>query len=155
MAFKGLRESERQCPCRAACYDGDLFLHKYLLAFLFHISRHEHETATDKLVGTSFWVFLVSAMLFIFMFLFSGFKSVPRRWAEHLNAWVPYDQWAALFGLIVLLAVTPKGNVTQRIGMLGALGFLEGASIAPLIDLAIHIDPRFVFVAIRKLCSLS
>jgi cytochrome c oxidase subunit 1 len=76
-----------------------------LLGFLFHISRHEDESTTDNVVSTGFWVFLFGALLFIFMFLYSGFKSVPRRWAEHLHTWVPYDQLATLFGLIVLLAM--------------------------------------------------
>jgi len=76
-----------------------------VLGFLFHISRHENETTKDRSVGMGFWIFMVSALLFIFMFLYSGVMSVPRRWAEHLAAWIPYDQWAALFGLVVLLSM--------------------------------------------------
>ncbi|MGD8925343.1 MAG: cbb3-type cytochrome c oxidase subunit I [Thioalkalispiraceae bacterium] len=88
-----------------------------VLAFMFHISRQENETSSGKLVGASFWVFLISAILFVFMFLYSGFVSVPRRWAEHIAAWVPLDQLATLFGLVVLLSM-----LVFIVNLLGRLG---------------------------------
>ncbi|MFO7602661.1 MAG: cbb3-type cytochrome c oxidase subunit I [Gammaproteobacteria bacterium] len=88
-----------------------------VLAFLFHISRHEHETAPSAWVKTSFWVFFCGALLFVFMFLYGGFKSVPRRFAEHVESWVPYDQLATLFGLLVLLSMLVLiVNLLSRLG---------------------------------------
>ncbi|MGD9385863.1 MAG: cbb3-type cytochrome c oxidase subunit I [Thioalkalispiraceae bacterium] len=88
-----------------------------VLAFMFHISRHENEAPVSKLIGTGFWVFFISAMFFVMMFLYSGLHSIPRRWAEHLEAWVPHDQLATLFGLVVLLSM-----LLFILNLLGRLG---------------------------------
>jgi cytochrome c oxidase subunit 1 len=76
-----------------------------LLAFMFHITRHENELTGGKFISFSFWAFLISSVVFIFMFLYSGMHSIPRRFAEHSAAWVPYDQVASIFGAIVLLSM--------------------------------------------------
>ena len=76
-----------------------------LLAFMFHISREQGRAGFGKAVDLGFWSFLVGALLFVFMFLYSGYQSIPRRFAEHSAAWVPYDQLATLFGVIVLLSM--------------------------------------------------
>jgi cytochrome c oxidase subunit 1 len=88
-----------------------------VLAFMFHISRHEDEQNAGTLVNSSFWVFMVSAILFVLMFLYSGFLSIPRRWAEHVEAWVPHDQLATVFGLVVLLSM-----LLFILNLLGRLG---------------------------------
>jgi cytochrome c oxidase subunit 1 len=76
-----------------------------VFAFMFHISRQEHGPASSGIVSASFWTFLISSLLFVFMFLYSGYQSTPRRWAEHIEAWVPFDQLATAFGAVVLLSV--------------------------------------------------
>jgi FtsH-binding integral membrane protein len=53
-----------------------------------------------------------------------------------------------VFVLIFLIATTPKHMIMQRVAMLGLLGFFEGASIGPLIDMAIEIDPSIVATAL-------
>jgi cytochrome c oxidase subunit 1 len=88
-----------------------------VLAFMFHISRHETEAAPGTWINAGFWVFMVSAMVFVFMFLYSGFQSMPRRWAQHLEQWIPYDQLASLFGLLVLLSM-----LLFILNLLGRLG---------------------------------
>lgn len=88
-----------------------------VLAFMFHISRQEHEASGGKLVSTGFWAFLIGGLLFVFMFLYSGFQGTPRRWAAHIEAWLPYDQLATLFGVIVLLSM-----LVFIVSLLGRLG---------------------------------
>lgn len=76
-----------------------------VLAFMFHISRKENEVVKNKLVSSSFWTFLVGGLIFVFMFLYSGYQGAPRRWAEHIEAWIPYDQIATVFGVVVLISM--------------------------------------------------
>lgn len=76
-----------------------------LFAFMYHLAtggRQNVSTGTDR---TAFWAFLVGALGFVFMFLLSGRHSVPRRYAEHLPEWVPYDRMASLFVVLVIGAV--------------------------------------------------
>ncbi len=88
-----------------------------VLAFMFHISRNENELAGGKVINSGFWLFLLSGTLFVMMFLYSGMQSVPRRFAEHIAAWVPYDQLATLFGVLVLLSM-----LLFILNLLGRLG---------------------------------
>lgn len=76
-----------------------------LLAFMFHISRDESRDGYGMATDLSFWSFMVGALLFVFMFLYSGYQSIPRRFAAHSEAWIPYDQVATLFGVIVLASM--------------------------------------------------
>lgn len=76
-----------------------------VLAFMFHISRDENKTAKETILHSGFIVFLLSSLLFIFMFLYSGYQSVPRRWAQHMDAWVPLDQLATVFAAFVVLSM--------------------------------------------------
>lgn len=88
-----------------------------VLAFLFHISRGEHATPPAKLSVLGFWTFMVSALGFVFMFLYSGLHSVPRRFAEHAEAWLGYGQLATVFGVVVMLSM-----LVFVINLLGRLG---------------------------------
>ncbi|KAJ0106351.1 hypothetical protein Patl1_18378 [Pistacia atlantica] len=49
----------------------------------------------------------------------------------------------AMLGCIFWLLSTPPYEERKRVGLLMAAGLFEGASIGPLIDLAIQIDPRY------------
>ena len=75
-----------------------------VIGFMLHITRRDKETAS-WLERAGFWIFALSSVAFIFVFLYSGYHSVPRRWAQHLAAWVPYDQIATLFGALVLITL--------------------------------------------------
>lgn len=88
-----------------------------VLGFMFHISRQDNDGGDHGIIGASFWLFLVSSLLFIFMFLYSGYQSIPRRWAEHINTWVPYDQLATAFAVLVFLSM-----FVFIVNLLGRLG---------------------------------
>ncbi len=53
----------------------------------------------------AFWGFMLGALGFVMMFLYSGAQSVPRRFAEHLPQWVPYDRIASVFVAVVVISV--------------------------------------------------
>ena len=88
-----------------------------VLAFLFHISRGEHAAPAPKLSGIGFWAFMASALGFVFMFLYSGLHSVPRRFAQHADAWLGYDQLATFFAVVVMLSM-----LVFIVNLLGRLG---------------------------------
>lgn len=70
-----------------------------ILAFMYYLTNM-------KAAHTDRWTvlaYLVSGLGFVFMFLYAGRHSVPRRWAEHLPEWILYDRIASVFALFVLL----------------------------------------------------
>lgn len=87
-----------------------------VLGFMLHITRRENETASG-IETAAFWLFALSSVAFIFVFLYSGYHGVPRRWAEHLPAWMPYDQIATVFGAVVMITLA-----NFFIGLLRRLG---------------------------------
>lgn len=76
------------------------------LGFIFHV-------VGDRAPGAGragaergmFFLYFIGALVFLFGFLDGGRVSVPRRMAEHLDAWVFTDQVGAIGGLLVLLAM--------------------------------------------------
>jgi len=64
------------------------------------------------------WVFnlyAVGAVAFSVAFLASGADSVPRRWAVHWDAWMPYDRFATVAAAAVILAtLVVTGTVIRR-----------------------------------------
>ena len=73
-----------------------------LFGFMYHVAGQNGTTkAIDKL---AFWIYAVAGMAFSFMFLLSGYASVPRRFAEHLPEWVEYSATSSIFAVLVLLA---------------------------------------------------
>jgi cytochrome c oxidase subunit 1 len=61
------------------------------------------DTATDN---AAFWLYALGGLGFVGMFLLGGREGTPRRYAEHLEAWVPYDQAASVFAALVIVATT-------------------------------------------------
>ncbi|MFB6259175.1 MAG: cbb3-type cytochrome c oxidase subunit I [Thiohalorhabdaceae bacterium] len=59
------------------------------------------DTGTDR---AAFWLYALGGLGFVGMFLVAGREGTPRRFAEHLAAWVPYDRIASLFAALVILA---------------------------------------------------
>jgi cytochrome c oxidase subunit 1 len=59
------------------------------------------DTGTDRV---AFWAYALGGLGFVGMFLLGGAEGAPRRYAEHLAAWVPYDQAASLFAVLVIAA---------------------------------------------------
>lgn len=70
-----------------------------ILAFMYHLAGSENMLRADRWVAGAY---LLAALGFVMMFLYSGRQSVPRRWAAHLPEWMPYDRIAAVFSLLVL-----------------------------------------------------
>ncbi|MBW7850611.1 MAG: cbb3-type cytochrome c oxidase subunit I [Rhodospirillales bacterium] len=62
--------------------------------------------------------YLVGGLGFVFVFLYSGQASVPRRWAAHMPEWLDYDRLGALFAAFVVAGAA--------VFVLGFLGRLRG-----------------------------
>ena len=76
-----------------------------LFGFMYYLGK-EGKTLPDTGVDrTAFWSFLVGALGFVFMFLYSGAQGVPRRYAEHLDQWAGYAQLASVFVVLIVAAV--------------------------------------------------
>ena len=75
------------------------------LGFMLHITRDPGNRFPALMERGVFWLFTGSSVAFVFMFLYSGLHSVPRRFAEHLPAWVGQAQLSTLFGTLVLLSL--------------------------------------------------
>jgi len=53
----------------------------------------------------------------------------------------------ATMGMIMLLRQTPQHEDQKRLGILAALGFFKGASVGPLIEYAMYVDPSIIVTA--------
>jgi cytochrome c oxidase subunit 1 len=53
-----------------------------------------------------FWLYLVGGWVFVLSFLAAGSASVPRRFAVHMDAWLPYDRIGALGACVSLAGAT-------------------------------------------------
>lgn len=75
-----------------------------LFGFMYYMGNQGGRTTTlDKL---AFWLYALGGAAFSMNFLFSGYASIPRRWAQHLPEWVSYSTSASVLGAIVALAAT-------------------------------------------------
>lgn len=59
------------------------------------------ERAVDR---WSFWLYSLFFFGMSGSFLFSGASSSPRRWAEHMPEWVPFDVVGAVFSFFIVAA---------------------------------------------------
>lgn len=60
---------------------------------------------------TAVWLFLAGGIIFVLAFLAAGSISVPRRYAVHLPAWLPYDRVGSIgAGLVVIGALMLVGR---------------------------------------------
>jgi cytochrome c oxidase subunit 1 len=74
-----------------------------VIGFSLHVFRGRvalNETV-ERLI---FWLYAAAAVTFCFAFLLGGWASVPRRWAMHIEAWMPYDRLGTVAGAVILLA---------------------------------------------------
>lgn len=53
----------------------------------------------------------------------------------------------ATMGMMMILQQTPQQEQQKRLGLLAAFGFFKGASIGPIIDHALHVDPAIIVSA--------
>ena len=85
--------------------------HLYLLAgllpmvigFSLHVLRGR-VPLNERLETSIFWIYTLSTVAFCIAFLLEGWASVPRRWAQHLESWIPYDRLATVAGAVIVLA---------------------------------------------------
>jgi cytochrome c oxidase subunit 1 len=76
------------------------------LALMFHIIGSRSYALPDSSVGkVSFPVYLVGGLIFVFAFLDAGRLSVPRRMAEHLEAWTFTDKVGSIGAILVVLGM--------------------------------------------------
>lgn len=87
-----------------------------VLGFMYYLGRGERvardagadaciEPVIDwRIDRLSFWVFALGGLGFVLAFLGGGQAGAPRRYAEHLAPWVPYDRLGALFAALVVAA---------------------------------------------------
>jgi cytochrome c oxidase subunit 1 len=59
-------------------------------------------SAVDR---ATFWMYTLGTLGFVSMFLWAGRLGVPRRYAIHQAAWMPYDRIASAFGALVVAAM--------------------------------------------------
>jgi len=73
-----------------------------VLALMYHVigSRDERPDAAADRVGLP--VYIIGGLTFVFAFLAAGHVSVPRRFAVHQLAWMPYDRIGSIGALLVI-----------------------------------------------------
>jgi cytochrome c oxidase subunit 1 len=87
-----------------------------LLGFMGWLASPAGRTSDSLLDRAAFWAYGLGGLGFVFTFLYSGRQSVPRRFAEHLPEWMPYDRVGALFAtLAVLAALVLVGRFLTRL----------------------------------------
>ncbi len=78
-----------------------------VLALMYHVigSRAGEVAPNSGADRTGFPVFVIGGLIFVFAFLHAGHSSVPRRMAEHLEAWLPTDRMGSVGASLVVLAM--------------------------------------------------
>jgi cytochrome c oxidase subunit 1 len=77
------------------------------LALMFHMTGSRAYAPPDPSVGrVGFPVYLVGGLIFVFAFLDAGRLSVPRRMAEHLEAWTFTDKIGSIGAILVVLGMS-------------------------------------------------
>lgn len=76
------------------------------LALMFHeIGSRAHTPPNSSADRIGFPVYLVGGLIFVFAFLDAGRLSVPRRMAEHIEAWNFTDKLGSVGAMLVVLAM--------------------------------------------------
>jgi cytochrome c oxidase subunit 1 len=76
-----------------------------LLAFMYYLidqGADKPEPAGDR---HGFAAYYVGGVIFVMMFLAGGHASEPRRFAVHVDQWIPYDRVAAIGAVLVIAAM--------------------------------------------------
>jgi cytochrome c oxidase subunit 1 len=77
-----------------------------VFGFMYYLGKQGRRGDDGVLDKLALWSFMVGTLGFVAMFLYAGAKSVPRRYAAHIDQWVAYDQLASIFALVAIGAVT-------------------------------------------------
>jgi len=76
------------------------------LALMFHvIGARAHAPPDSGADRVGFPVYLIGGLIFVFAFLDAGRLSVPRRMAEHIEAWTFTDKLGSIGAILVVLAM--------------------------------------------------
>jgi cytochrome c oxidase subunit I len=70
-----------------------------ILGFMVYLSSK----SSRGLAVLGFWSYLVGGTIFVLAFLMAGAASVPRRYAVHLAAWLPYDRVGSIGASLVVI----------------------------------------------------
>lgn len=70
--------------------------------FLLNVSQKEKPPLIERL---GFYSYVGGAFLLAMVFLASGANGIPRRWAIHMEEWIPYAHWGTLAAILVVLGV--------------------------------------------------
>jgi cytochrome c oxidase subunit I len=76
-----------------------------IFGFTYHLfgeGKAEERSPLDRL---GFYSFFAGGLLLALTFLMSGFNSIPRRWAVHMDEWVPLAHWGTLAALLTIVGV--------------------------------------------------
>jgi cytochrome c oxidase subunit 1 len=72
---------------------------------MYYLGKPNQNAKDGAIDVAAFWAFVIGSMGFTMTFLYEGKISVPRRYAEHLPEWVPYDRLGSYFVMLILAAV--------------------------------------------------
>jgi len=85
-----------------------------IFAFMIHMARGEDVNAGGG--DLTAILYLLFGLGFVAMFLVGGWASVPRRWAEHLEQWMVWDQIASLMAIgVIALTIVFVGIFMTRV----------------------------------------
>ncbi len=84
--------------------------HTYLLlgmvamvyGFMYYLGKPNQQSKDGWLSRLAFWGYAFGGIGLVLCFLYGGKQSVARRYADHLPQWMPYDQIASVFALLVI-----------------------------------------------------
>ncbi len=81
-----------------------LLLGVVAMLFGFMIYLVQSSASTDRAwERTGFWLFLLGGLALVGVFLYSGYQSIPRRFAEYLPEWVATAQAGSVAAAVVIL----------------------------------------------------
>ncbi|MGH6676509.1 MAG: cbb3-type cytochrome c oxidase subunit I, partial [Xanthobacteraceae bacterium] len=70
-----------------------------MLGFMTYVAGAK---SPSRLAPVGFWLYTIGGSIFVLAFLAAGSASVPRRYAVHMPAWLPYDRVGAIGASLVV-----------------------------------------------------
>lgn len=77
-----------------------------IFGFMYFLAKNDSQLKTNIFDKIAFVVYTVSLLSLSGAFLISGAMSTPRRFATHLPEWMGPDQFGAIAGIFVVVAIT-------------------------------------------------
>ncbi|CAB1274375.1 cbb3-type cytochrome c oxidase subunit I [Candidatus Nitrosacidococcus tergens] len=77
-----------------------------IIGFTFYLFSTPEDEANPPLIEKlAVYTYVTGVLMLVLVFLTSGAHGIPRRWAVHMDPWVPYAQWGAIAGVLVTLGL--------------------------------------------------